>query len=499
MAPGRERRFHALPVVRLAAVIVVTAALSCDSVNDHYELNVIRDGPGHVSSIPNGISCGEDCAARYPAGTTVFLEATGDEAVALRAWAGGCEPDSESDACKVMMDRDKTVYAYFSVNSIPVPLVVDKDGSGTGTVASEPEGIYCGDTCSSTFGYGEEVTLTAEPDQGSSFAGWTGAECSGTGRCTFSLTAETSITATFSKVPPGERNLKVTKDGDGNGSVISDPEGINCGPECNANFVEGTEVTLVAEADANSELADWNGCYQIDESSCTVAMTEHRVATAVFTPLPAVKSVSVTPGEVTLNSGEQAELEATVHAVGDVDKSVEWHSHDVTIASVDATGIVQAESPGVTKVTATSTFDPDKRDTATVSVTSEPDDPRLVPHDTTCNGAQVDERCAVDIHLKDYSGNADAFELSIEVDGFTLAEASRGDLLSDGCLVGHGPEKVVAVCDEPFSGGGALITVTLERAESYATAVTVKDAYLAIDSSTKIPVEGGSLPITASD
>jgi hypothetical protein len=49
-----------------------------------------------------------------------------------------------------------------------------KAGSGTGTVTSLPAGINCGSYCSDTFVAGLPVTLTATPNSGSIFAGWSG-------------------------------------------------------------------------------------------------------------------------------------------------------------------------------------------------------------------------------------------------------------------------------------------------------------------------------------
>jgi hypothetical protein len=46
------------------------------------------------------------------------------------------------------------------------------------------------------------VTLTASPDLGSSFGGWSGGGCSGTGTCTVTLSSDQSVTATFASGPP---------------------------------------------------------------------------------------------------------------------------------------------------------------------------------------------------------------------------------------------------------------------------------------------------------
>src|SRR5690349_4217335 len=78
-----------------------------------------------------------------------------------------------------------------------VQLNVQMAGTGTGTVNSSPAGISCGSACTAAFDSGTEVTLTAAPAQGSTFAGWTGA-CSGTSTCKVTLTSNQSVTATFS-------------------------------------------------------------------------------------------------------------------------------------------------------------------------------------------------------------------------------------------------------------------------------------------------------------
>jgi len=76
-------------------------------------------------------------------------------------------------------------------------LTVHTAGTGTGTITSLPAGISCGSTCSQTYNAGQSVTLTATPDAGSVFSGWSGA-CSGTGICALTMTQIKDATATFS-------------------------------------------------------------------------------------------------------------------------------------------------------------------------------------------------------------------------------------------------------------------------------------------------------------
>ncbi|MEK8018992.1 MAG: hypothetical protein VSS75_019145, partial [Candidatus Parabeggiatoa sp.] len=46
--------------------------------------------------------------------------------------------------------------------------------AGNGTVISEPEGIQCGELCSTSYYGGTAVTLTATPSAGAKFTAWTG-------------------------------------------------------------------------------------------------------------------------------------------------------------------------------------------------------------------------------------------------------------------------------------------------------------------------------------
>ena len=90
------------------------------------------------------------------------------------------------------------VAAILSVPDHPqVALTVSKAGLGSGTVTSDPAGIACGSTCSASFDVGTSVTLTAAALAGSSFAGWSGEGCSGTGTCTVAVDQARHVTGTF--------------------------------------------------------------------------------------------------------------------------------------------------------------------------------------------------------------------------------------------------------------------------------------------------------------
>ena len=80
-----------------------------------------------------------------------------------------------------------TIQATFA--PLSYSLTVAKAGTGTGTITTSPPGT--------SFNAGTVVTLTATPDAGSTFAGWSGG-CSGTSTiCTVTINSNTSVTPTF--------------------------------------------------------------------------------------------------------------------------------------------------------------------------------------------------------------------------------------------------------------------------------------------------------------
>jgi len=90
-------------------------------------------------------------------------------------------------------------------------VTVSKTGKGTGTVSGSfgSANLSCGSTCtvtSATYRYGMEVDLTATPDSGQQFIGWTSTPSSTTctGRfsdCSVTLTQDTTVQANFSPPP----------------------------------------------------------------------------------------------------------------------------------------------------------------------------------------------------------------------------------------------------------------------------------------------------------
>jgi hypothetical protein len=203
----------------------------------------------------------------------------------------------------IMAALPQTVTVGPASGSTEFPLSVTKTGAGSGTVSGNPPGINCGTDCSAEFAEATTVTLTTTPASGSTFAGWTGAGCTGTGTCEVTMSAAKSVEAKFEPSgTPAEFALSVSKSGAGSGTVTSSPAGISCGSECSAKFAETQTVTLTATPASGSSFAGWSGaCTGL--GSCQVTMSAAKSVNAKFEPATGPAVFALTVGKAGSGSG----------------------------------------------------------------------------------------------------------------------------------------------------------------------------------------------------
>jgi hypothetical protein len=158
-------------------------------------------GSGAVSG--PGLSCGGTggCSASYPDGTSVALTGTPVGDSTFDGFGGDC---SGTGDCQLTMSTDRNVTASFTGYR---RLSVSLAGTGSGTVTGP--GLSCDATaaaCSASYPVGTPVTLTAGPSGDSTFDGF-GGDCSGTGDCQLTMSADRNVTATFTApdtTPPSQ-------------------------------------------------------------------------------------------------------------------------------------------------------------------------------------------------------------------------------------------------------------------------------------------------------
>ena len=234
-------------------------------------------GTGTITSTPAGIQCGNRCSNNFRALTRVALVPTPAAGSVFVGWSGDCEGTTP---CGVTLTADRNVSARFE--SDQVTLSITRRGNGAGVIRTANPAIDCGTRCTAAMDRGSIATLTATPLAGSVFQGWGSGGCSGVGTCTLRLDDSVSVEATFARV---ERSLGVSLSGTGGGQVTSTPAGIICGGTCTAAFPEGTQVTLRAIADVDSDFSGWSAPCS-GNGSCVVGVDRDVNLTATFTARP---------------------------------------------------------------------------------------------------------------------------------------------------------------------------------------------------------------------
>ncbi len=180
-------------------------------------------------------------------------------------------------------------------------LRIEVEGDGEGRVTSQPAGIDCGEACAMLVDVDETITLTAEPALDAVFAGWEGGGCRGTGLCVLNLAADTRVTARFVSAPRPRHALTVSREGNGTVFTPGGPE-IACGNDCSESYLAGTEVTLHAMADADWQLAGWEGAPACGSSAdCMLTITAPVTITTRFVRSPVTLTV-ISPGNGTITS-----------------------------------------------------------------------------------------------------------------------------------------------------------------------------------------------------
>ena len=92
-----------------------------------------------------------------------------------------------ADTISVTVDSDKTITATFTLNQYALDIVLA--GNGSGSVTRTPD--------QTSYTYGTVVTLTAQPDSSSNFAGWSGDIVEAAAMTSVTVDSDKTITATF--------------------------------------------------------------------------------------------------------------------------------------------------------------------------------------------------------------------------------------------------------------------------------------------------------------
>lgn len=209
--------------------------------------------------------------------------------------------------------------------SVTVPLTLtvitnQNFGSGNvvGTLSDGTTGITCAiqppATCTQPLPPNSTITLTATPATGHTFFGWrfgtgSAAACTGTAPCTFTLTANSKISATFE--PPSILTLRVTGPGKAtfnmnNGATITCQSGFTLAEP----FLPNSPVSITAIPASGSNFTGWSvisgspagAMCSPNANPCAFVIDKRIFVEASFnTPPPPPNTPPPPPSAVTIN------------------------------------------------------------------------------------------------------------------------------------------------------------------------------------------------------
>lgn len=263
--------------------VTATFTASTNQGTQTLDVSVTGDSSGGGKVSGDQIDCDEGesgCSEAPPAGSTITLLETPDAGYIFGGWSEDCSSSGTARSCVQTMSDDHSVGATFRKPRLTVTV------SGNGTVTGG--GIACtsgsGTGCAADATAGSTVTLTATPPSGGAFTGWSGA-CTGSNAvCAVTMSADRSVTATFSgggSVTPTTFPLTVSVVGDGTvtGGAITCGGGSTA---CSATLNAGTSVTLTATPADGETFTSWGGSCTGSTTTCSVTMNAAKTVTATF-------------------------------------------------------------------------------------------------------------------------------------------------------------------------------------------------------------------------
>ncbi|NHX37597.1 MULTISPECIES: InlB B-repeat-containing protein [Halolamina] len=290
---------------------------------DSFELDLNTDGEGIVEANPPG-TIGDSFSETYESGDTVQLTADADANYEFTGWEGDVESHQRDDkSIEVTMDQAKDITATFEQADNEAPIIewaspdhtvrtdVGEWSEYFEVQANDPDGDDSDLTYTWKWWDDDELLGSWEDDERNDFK-W-----DEPGEYTIEvIVSDGEDTTSYSWefiIESGTTTYELDVESDGGGDVDIDPPG-RTDDAFQADYEEGTEIELTADADTGYEFAGWEGDLASDkrnERSIEVTMDRARDLTATFERAAneAPEIIDVSPrGTVTTAAGEWSEV-----------------------------------------------------------------------------------------------------------------------------------------------------------------------------------------------
>jgi len=219
-----------------------------------YTLTIDADGPGTTDPSPGTYS--------YSEGTQVTITALHAISGQFDGWSG--DVGGTSNPVVVTMNRDKVVYAHFSLYApTRYTLTIRTNGCGD---TDPSEGTY-------TFDEGDRVSISADPCRDWNFDHWGGDASGSSTSITVTMNSNRSVTAYFEEEGEERYTLSTSVSPSGSGSVSPS----------SGTYDQGERVTLKASTTKSGwKFKKWGGAASGSSSSTSVTMNSDKSVTAYF-------------------------------------------------------------------------------------------------------------------------------------------------------------------------------------------------------------------------
>ncbi|MEM7028117.1 MAG: LamG-like jellyroll fold domain-containing protein [Chloroflexota bacterium] len=319
-------------------VIASTAGLS-DTINFNLRNDVFYTVITALAGNGNGDFTLDPPGNFYQTGTVITLTATPDIGSYFAGWSG--DLTGVTNPVTMAVTSDVAITATFEI--VTHTLTISTAGMGSGSVTLEPVG--------NVYNYGTVVTLTASPDVGSYFVGWSGNISHTSAVITTTMIQDVHLTATFAIVT---HTLSVTTIGDGSGLINFEPDG--------GVYDYGTVVTLTVTPSVGSYFEGWSGDVNDMNLTVIVTMTQDINLLAAFDLLTYTVNVNTAGdgnGAITFSpSGGVYDYGSlvTVSATPDFSSTFTTWSGDLSSALNSETLIIDADKVVTATFTALPTY-----------------------------------------------------------------------------------------------------------------------------------------------
>ncbi|MBR3609279.1 MAG: hypothetical protein IKL50_05290, partial [Bacteroidales bacterium] len=239
-----------------------------------------------LTNIVNAGLTVEGTTVTYP--ITISSESQIGDLVVIRAITGA------TSACETGISEGGYIDFVFTVATPPCTVTATSSNVVMGTVTPEESKINSGNN----------VTLTATPNEGYEFVNWTvaGEEVSADATYTFTVTQDIEVVANF-QIIPGTQTFNIT--------VSSANETMGSVEASTLEVIEGNTVILTATANDGYRFVNWTvaGEEVSTDNPYTATITAETAFVANFEALP-VYAVSVSSNDDTMGTAEISASEA---------------------------------------------------------------------------------------------------------------------------------------------------------------------------------------------